>query len=235
MAERFGLKKHRRELVLAGVLLAVVVVFFYLRVGAPGPGKGEGDPVLVTSSPPSVAKTLSRLSSVKLPGVMLDRLGENLARYDPTQRNIFRYGNIPPPPPSPEELARVEAARQAAEQARQAAIVAEEQRQAQLLAQQQAQAAQPPVDPATGLPVGTPPPPPPRPAPPAITLRYSGFLGSNENRMAVLYSGEDLILARLGDTVDKQFKVLDIGYDWVKIGYLDPQFTDQYQKLRMGP
>ena len=44
-----------------------------------------------------------------------------------------------------------------------------------------------------------------------------------------------MLLARAGDVVEKQFKVLDIGYDWVKIGYVDPQFADQYQKLRMGP
>ena len=108
---------------------------------------------------------------------------------------------------------------------------AEEERQ-RLLAQQQAN--QPPIDPATGLPVGVTPPPPPRPTPPAITLRYSGYLGSDRDRTAVLYSGEDLILARAGDTVNGRFKILDIGYDWVKIGYVDPQFKDDYQKLRMG-
>jgi len=52
--------------------------------------------------------------------------------------------------------------------------------------------------------------------------------------MAVLYSGNDIILAQMGDTVNKEFRILDIGYDWVKIGYVDPQFTDQWQKLRMG-
>ena len=71
--------------------------------------------------------------------------------------------------------------------------------------------------------------------PPPITLRYSGYLGSEQHKMAVLYSGDDMLLARAGDVVEKQFKVLDIGYDWVKIGYVDPQFADQYQKLRMGP
>ena len=231
MADAFDLRKHRRELVLAGILLAVVVAFFYARAGSSA-AEGDGeDAALVTAPPAAVARAISQISSVKLPSVMLDRLKEEAARYDPTQRNIFRFGNLPPPPPSPEELARVEQAKKAAEEARLAAMRAEEERQ-RLLAQQQAN--QPPIDPATGLPVGVTPPPPPRPTPPAITLRYSGYLGSDRDRTAVLYSGEDLILARAGDTVNGQFKILDIGYDWVKIGYVDPQFKDDYQKLRMG-
>ena len=165
---------------------------------------------------------------------MMSELSAHPARYDPSQRNIFRFGNIPPPPPTPEEQAQIDATRRAAEEARQAAIREEERRQAEAQAEAAARAAQPPIDPATGLPVGVPPPPPPKPTPPAITLRYSGFLGSSRDRMAVLYSGNDIVLARVGDTVNKEFRILDIGYDWVKIGYVDPQFTDQWQKLRMG-
>ena len=183
----------------------------------------------MASDPPvNVDRALSQLSTVRLPDVMLARLEEPRAPYDPSQRNIFRYGNIPPPPPSPEELARIAAAQRQAEEARQAAIKAEQERQAVILAQQQAAVNQPPPPPPG------PPPPPPKPTPPAVTLRYTGFLGSTQNRMAVFYSGEDMILGRVGDVVDRQFKILEIGYDWVKIGYVDPQFADQYQKLRMG-
>jgi hypothetical protein len=232
MAPAFDIKKHRREVVLGSVLVGVIAVFFYFREGSGEGGIAPEQAVLATDPPQSVSRAIGQLSSVKLPSVLLERLQEARAPYDPTQRNIFRYGNIPPPPPTKEELARIEEARKQAEEARLAAIKAE---QAQVLAQQQAQAAQPPIDPATGLPVGEKPPPPPRPTPPAITLRYSGVLGSAASRMAVLYSGEDVILARTGDIVERQFKVLDIGYDWVKIGYVDPQFADDYQKLRMGP
>ena len=235
MPPGFDFKKHQRELVLGGVLAAVLVTFLYMRAGSAEGGVASDPAVFATDPPPAVAQAIGKLGSVKIPSVLLDRLQEAKAPYDPSQRNIFRYGNVPLPPPSPEEQARIEEARRQAEEARQKAIAEEQQRQAQLLAQQQAQAAQPPIDPNTGLPVGTPPPPPARPTPPAITLRYSGVLGSARGPMAVLYSGEDVILARVGDTVEKQFKVLDIGYDWVKIGYVDPQFADDYQKLRMGP
>jgi len=234
MAVGFDFKKHRRELTLGGVLLALVTGALYMRSSSPAVGSGEGDVVFVTGPPPSVSKALTQLGSVKLVNVMMSQLSVHPARYDPSQRNIFRFGNIPPPPPTPEEQAQIDATRRAAEEARQAAIREEERRQAEAQAEAAARAAQPPIDPATGLPVGVPPPPPPKPTPPAITLRYSGFLGSSRDRMAVLYSGNDIVLARVGDTVNKEFRILDIGYDWVKIGYVDPQFTDQWQKLRMG-
>jgi hypothetical protein len=228
-------KKHRREILLGSVLVGVVAAFFYFRAGSGGDGIAAEEATFATGPPEAVSRTIGQLASVKLPSVLMDRLQEPKAPYDPSQRNIFRYGNIPPPPPSPEELARIEEARKQAEEARQAAIKAEQERQAQLAAQQAAAAAQPPVDPITGLPVGATPPPLARPQPPAITLRYSGILGSSASRIAVLYSGDDVILARVGDTVEKHFKVLDIGYDWVKIGYVDPLFANDYQKLRMGP
>ena len=231
----FDLRKRRREFGLAGALIAVLTAFLYTRAGnSPGDGGAEGT-LFVTGPPAGVAKALGKISSVKIPGVLLERLDEEKVPYDPTQRNIFRYGNLPPPPPSPEELARVEAAKRAAEEARQAAIRAELDRQKKQEEDAEKAKNQPPVDPATGLPVGSPPPPPPKPVPPAITLRYSGYLGSERDKMAVLYSGEDVFLARTGDVVEKQFKVLDIGYDWVKIGYVDPGFADEFQKLRMGP
>lgn len=227
------LKKRRRELILGGALLVVAAVYF-TKSGGESPGAAQ-ETLMVTGPPAAVTKAMAKISSVKIPGVLLERLSDERVPYDPTQRNIFRFGNLPPPPPSPEELARIEAAKQAAEQARQAAIQAELDAQKNAAAAAEAAKNQPPIDPATGLPVGVVPPPPPKPMPPAVTLRYSGYLGSEHDKMAVLYSGEDMLLARSGDVVEKQFKILDIGYDWVKIGYVDPQFADQYQKLRMGP
>ena len=227
-------KKRRREILLGGALIVVVSVFLYTRAGSSAAGADDSS-VFVSDSPKEVQVAVSKLASVKLPGVLLDRLDDEAVRYDPSQRNIFRYGNLPPPPPTPEELAQIAAAKQAAEAARKAAIEQENLRLQQAQEAAALAASQPPIDPATGLPVGVTPPPPPKPVPPAIPFRYSGYLGSERNKMAVLYSGEDMVMARTGDVVEKQFKVLDIGYDWVKIGYIDPQFSDQYQKLRMGP
>jgi hypothetical protein len=229
------LKKRRREVLLGGALILVVSVFLYTRAGSSAAGADEDDSVFVTDSPKEVQGAVNKLASVKLPGVLLDKLEEEAVHYDPSQRNIFRYGNIPLPPPSPEELARIEEARRAAEVARQAAIEQENQRLLQAQEEAAKLAAQPPIDPATGLPEGVTPPPPPKPVPPTIPFRYSGYLGSERNKMAVLYTGEDMMMARKGDVVEKQFRVLDIGYDWIKIGYIDPQFADQSQKLRMGP
>lgn len=228
------LKKRRREIVMGVALLGVLAFFLYSRAGGTT-GSASEEATLVTGPPANVEKAMAKMSSVKIPAVLLERLSDEKVAYDPSQRNIFRYGNIPPKPPSKEELAAIEAAKKAAEDARQAAMQAAldaQKKQAEAL--EAAAKNQPPIDPATGLPVGVTPPPPPKPVPPAITLRYSGYLGSEQNKMAVLYNGEDMLLARSGDVLEKQFKVLDIGYDWVKIGYVDPQFADQYQKLRMG-
>ena len=226
------LKKRRREVVLGGLLLVVAIVYFNFMSGGETSASGGEQAVMATGPPPTVAKAMAKLKGARIPGVLIERLSDDRIAYDPTQRNIFRYGNLPPPPPSPEELKRIEEAKAAAEQARQQAIQLELARKA---AEEEAAKNTPPIDPATGLPVGQAPPPPAKPMPPAMTLRYSGYLGSERDKMAVLYSGEDIVLARSGDIVEKQFRVLDIGYDWVKIGYVDPQFADQYQKLRMGP
>ena len=228
------LKKRQREIAMGVVMLGVLAFFLYSRAGGGSAAGASDEATFVTGPPPNVEKAMAKISSAKIPAVLLERLSEDKIPYDPSQRNIFRYGNLPPKPPTKEELAAIEAAKKAAEDARQAAIQAAMDAQKKQAEALEAAKNQPPIDPATGLPVGVAPPPPPKPVPPPITLRYSGYLGSDQNKMAVLYNGEDMLLVRTGDVVEKQFKVLDIGYDWVKIGYVDPQFADQYQKLRMG-
>src|SRR6058998_3437707 len=105
----FDLKKRRREIGLGGALVLVLSVFLYPRAGGPASGSAAGDIMLVTGPPAAVAKAMAQISSVKIPGVLLERMDDDKVTYDPSQRNIFRYGNLPPPPPSPEELARVAA------------------------------------------------------------------------------------------------------------------------------
>src|SRR5262249_23809844 len=176
------LKKRRREILMGVALLVVLTIFLYTRAGGGAtPGSPE-EAVFVTGPPANVAKAMAKISSAKIAAVLLERLSEERIAYDPTQRNIFRYGNLPP---SPEELARIEAAKKAAEEAKQAAMQAAldaQKKQAEALEAAKNQPPPPPIDPATGLPFGVDPPPPPKPMPPAITLRYSGYLGSERNK-----------------------------------------------------
>ena len=99
----------------------------------------------------------------------------------------------------------------------------------------------PPTPPPTPHPVATPPPvmitrdtgPPPvyKPQPPAITLTYLGFLGPKESRIAVFEDGQDMLLAKKGDVLKKQFRVVDFGYESVVMGYVDERFHGETQEL----
>jgi hypothetical protein len=69
------------------------------------------------------------------------------------------------------------------------------------------------------------------PRPPAISFTYLGYLGPKENRIAVFEDGQDVLLARAGEVVKDQFRVLDFGYETVTMGYVDQRFKDQTQEL----
>lgn len=66
-----------------------------------------------------------------------------------------------------------------------------------------------------------PPPPPPPPQPPAIPFTFIGYLGPPGARVGVfaLSGGKDLVLARAGDRIQKQFIVRDLGYESAEIGF----------------
>ena len=101
--------------------------------------------------------------------------------------------------------------------------------------------APPPTPRPTPPPVATPPPvmvnrdpgPPPvyKPQPPAINLTYLGFLGPKNNRIAVFEDGQDMLLAKKGDVVKQQFRVVDFGYETVVMGFVDERFRGETQEL----
>lgn len=73
------------------------------------------------------------------------------------------------------------------------------------------------------------------PKPPAINLTYLGYLGPKDNKIAVFEDGQDLLLARAGETVREQFRVVDFGYETIVMGYVDDRFKDQTTELRQKP
>jgi hypothetical protein len=148
--------------------------------------------------------------------------------YDPNGRNIFQFGALPAPTPvplTPEEQAAIRKAQEAAQQA--AAQQAAQQQAAQQVAQVAAQKA------AEEL-ANQPPPPPPRPVPPPINYKFIGYIGPPEHKIAVLHDGTDLVFVRKGEVIAGSFKILDIGYESIKIGYTDPQFKGESQTLPMS-
>ena len=101
--------------------------------------------------------------------------------------------------------------------------------------------APPPTPPPTPRPIATPPPvmvnrdPPDgrayRPQPPAINLTYLGFLGPKDNRIAVFEDGQEMLLAKKGEVVKQQFRVVDFGFETVVMGYVDERFRGETQEL----
>jgi len=79
-------------------------------------------------------------------------------------------------------------------------------------------------------------PPPPvvqQPKPPRPNFRYIGFMGPKDNKIAVLEQGEDVILAQLGEVVEKQYKNLEFKYEMLVIGYTADRWADETHELPM--
>ena len=52
--------------------------------------------------------------------------------------------------------------------------------------------------------------------------------------IAVFEEGEQLILARVGETVQNQFRVREIEYETVVMGYTDPRFEKLSETLNQS-
>jgi hypothetical protein len=215
------LKTKRKELIL-GVLLVAIAVAWWHNLGGGGETAGPAGP----SGGGPVPRV--NLGDIKLPGVNWAALSAPRPAYDPSGRNIFTWGVIPvptPPPLTPEEKAALEKAQRDAQAAREAAEKAAreaaEKAAADAAAQQVAQA-------------NLPPPPPPKPIPPPITYKFIGYVGPSENKIAILHDGTDILFVRQGEKVGGQFKILEIGYESIKFGYLDPKFKGETTTLPMS-
>ena len=214
---------HRREIVMGSVL--VIAAFWLLRPPAA--------PVLPEEVAAETAKEGDPLDEVRrIPRVDPERLAEGAGEYQGGGRNLFDFGVMRPPPPSPEELAqmaaaeaerqRLEAERQAeAERLRQEALERQREEEAQRAARAAARAA-------------ANPPPPPKPVPPSMSFRLIGMVGPADDKLAILLDGEEFLMARVGETVNQSFEVLEIGYDTVTIGYTDPKFASESKVLPLG-
>lgn len=138
------------------------------------------------------------------PQILMARLSRPAEDYDPRGRNLFDYWT-PPPPQPPRIVPR-----------------------------------KPPPRPMATTPPKAAPPPKPRPPrsrgpkPPGIAFTYLGFLGPKDDKIAVFEHGEgEMTLARVGEIVQRQFRVVDFGYETVVMGYTDERFKDRTTELAM--
>ncbi len=199
----------RRETYLLTGLAVVVLVFGYMRLFRDGGAAGRA----------GVDEAEAALSG-EAPVVQMALLTREPRTYDPDGRDLFKYAK------RPETLAeRLARERAEAERLRRLQEEAERKRLAEeARAKQQEQQAQ--------LARNT-PPRPTGPVPPRARFSYLGYLGPKEDRIAVFASGEELLLARIGETVEDQFKVKEIKYQKVVLGFTAEEFKNQTTELTM--
>jgi len=76
-----------------------------------------------------------------------------------------------------------------------------------------------PTIPPTFGPPGPPTPTPP-PLPPNVVFQLIGIFGPKERPIAVLRSGDEITNARKGDVVFGQFKIQNVGYESIDVGFV---------------
>jgi hypothetical protein len=134
--------------------------------------------------------------SASAPRIRMDLLSSESEPYDPKGRDLFKYAHRPP------TQAELDAS----------------------AARKVAAARKPPPKPVREPPKVRPPVRETGPRPPRITFEYIGRIGPRGDHMAVFADGEELILARVGEAVLEKFRVVDIEYETVVMGYTDERF-----------
>lgn len=137
----------------------------------------------------------------------------DVAAYDQNGRDLFKYGQRPPSQTQIRKSEEDEQRRQAALKARQEAMKADAAKR---------EARKKPVNPV-----------PAQPQAPPIRLDYIGYMGPKDDRFAVFWNNDEPLLARAGETVLDDFKVVEIGYDVVVMGYTDPKWADVTRDVRV--
>jgi len=220
---------NRRQYVLLA-LLGVLVVGYFTYGGPSVTVSGETIGDLPPIDIAAVVKGLKDVATVK-PEIIGPPSQDSVP-----DRNLFQYGSKAPPPMTEaqrkaEELRLVQQEQElrAQQQAAQAEQAAEAERQR--IAQEQQQQAQPPPVAEALPPV---PVAPPKPVPPPINFRFVGVIGSPQKKVGVFMNGDKMILARKGEVIDGNFRVLNIGIETAGIGYTNPIFKDMRQTLDLG-
>jgi len=200
-------KLTRRETVLlSAVALAALIYLGYVS-----------ERTMSSRSAELIGAEIGELLADTAPVVPMDLLAHGGEDYDRNGRDLFKYSKRPP---TAEELEAERLRREAELRARREA---EERRRAAAEAAREAAA-------------NRPPPPPPTPAekqPPRIPFQYIGYLGPKNDRIAVFQEGEELLLARTGEPLQDLFRVVDIRYESVVMGFTDPEFESRTRELPM--
>lgn len=72
---------------------------------------------------------------------------------------------------------------------------------------------------------------PAQPAPPRPAFAYIGYFGPKRDLIAVFVKGSEVLLARTGDVVDGQYRLLELRYDSVVLGRVGEGDHDVHVRL----
>jgi hypothetical protein len=200
---------QKRELILLGLLSAVAVVVWMTQGGEEPPA---------SAAAAAAAKEAARRSA---PVIRMDLLTHVEPTSDGGMRDLFKFERRPP---SPAEVRRQEAERRRLEKEAE-----EARKRAEAEAADRAKKAAE----AAAIAATLPPPPPPPPSPPAIPFQYIGLIGPKDAKIGVFEEGKDIVIARVGETVRDQFKLVELKHDAAIIGYTRKEFRDRTKELPM--
>lgn len=202
-------KLSKREILLVAGLGGAAVLYFWIS--------SRRDDSTATAE--AVAAAARAQIAEKAPKVRMDLLAKGVDPYNAEKRDLFKFSVRPP---TAEEIRRQkeederrrkaaeeEAARRAA-QAAADALVAQD-RQKQLLEH------------------------PPAPQPPPINLKYMGYIGPKNAKVASFLDGDDVMVAKIGEVVKGQFTVVEIKAESVVMGYTNPAFRDARREIALAP
>jgi len=201
-----------REIVLAIFLVGVIAFFAWRWHGGEAAEASRGG---------THAAQAAFAAGADLPLLALDRASDLPSVDDAKLRNLFNYSK------SPDEY---EAERLEAERIKKLAAEAERRRR-----EEQERAAKEADERAKWA--REHPAPPPAPTPPEMSFKFLGYLGKPADKLAVLSDtggGGDIHSVRAGEGIDGKFKVLQIDYETMTLGYTDPKFSQEQKILRMG-
>ena len=189
-------KISTREAVLAVILVSAMIWAYWYLTGRAMDGSADS----------AAEDGAGAFQAENTPRVRIDLLAGLAEPYNQGGRDLFKYAKRPP---TAEELEAERLRRLAEEEARRKAL------EASRLAREKKQNKARPATPTrtTG------------PRPPRISFTYIGNFGPQDDRIAVFEQGEEVFVARIGETVQDDFRVQEIEYETVVIGYTDPRFA----------
>ena len=198
-------KLSGREVALAVILTVAVLGWIWFRPDDPFRGG-------------AAAGELTDLAQMDAaPVVRMDLLAVRDVKFDEAGRDLFKYGKKPI---SAEELAALEAQRRAREEAERRAREEAERRRKEAESRTQEQQAR-----AVARPRG--------PTVPRIDLKYLGYLGPKDDRIAVFEDGDAVVLGRVGEVIKDDYRIVEIQYGSVVMGFTRPDLENKTQTLNM--